>query len=47
VAMGNLKKYLDEDTFMKVEEVLVVNNCQNKRAEDIPLSVWIQIYKFN
>jgi 16S rRNA (adenine1518-N6/adenine1519-N6)-dimethyltransferase len=40
VAMGNLKKYLDEPTFLKVEKVLVANDCQNKRAEDIPLFVW-------
>lgn len=42
VAMGNLKKYLDGETSLKVERVLVANDCQNKRAEDIPLSVWIR-----
>jgi 16S rRNA (adenine1518-N6/adenine1519-N6)-dimethyltransferase len=42
VAMGNLKKYSDGETSLKVERVLVANDCQNKRAEDIPLSVWIR-----
>ncbi len=41
VALGNLKKYLIPETFTKVEEVLTDANCQNKRAEDIPLSVWL------
>ena len=41
VALGNLKKYLILETFNKVEKVLVDANCQNKRAEDIPLSIWL------
>lgn len=42
VALGNLKKYLNGATLLKVEKVLTENACQNKRAEDIPLSVWIR-----
>lgn len=41
LALGNLKKYLSEETFVRVERVLTQENCQNKRAEDIPLSVWL------
>lgn len=43
VALGNLKKYLSEKTFVRVEKILIEENCQNKRAEDIPLSVWLII----
>lgn len=45
VALGNLKKYLSEETFVKVEKVLTQENCQNKRAEDVPLFVWLGVVR--
>lgn len=41
IATGNLKKYLSTETYQKVLQVLEKENCQNKRAEDIPLFVWM------
>jgi 16S rRNA (adenine1518-N6/adenine1519-N6)-dimethyltransferase len=55
IALSNLKKYLNEidtegnvnlekqDLYIKIEKYFIENNLKQKRAEDIPLSTWLDI----